>query len=642
MSSMQLKIWIKKFFRYLGLTIGVLLFVLFFIFICLRLNFVENIIKNFAVTTINNIVSAYSIKISVEDLELNLPFSIGVEKVNVMDYEGSFATLESLNINSRFLALLKYKVVIPSIDVKLLSLSRIPTLTIPEQKDKDVPKKTIQEQFDFIHNILFNSSLPSIYVSKIAISHATINPAVLHAFQKQEASKDYIQISEEHAHNLLTNYFTKPVIIDGIWSAGLEKELLRFSGKLTIQNDKKKATLKNNIDVLRTKDFRFGLGFEDEQGLSLAIVKEMLQMPQSKKAFIDYDFNAVGNLSVFEIKTKGKFFDEQFLVEPAKLEAFYSSKPFKGDIKLTAKPIIPNVINKGTFSFKAELDTHSITNEGKKIVQKEKKEEQVLLKNEQQTTQEIKPQKETEVPNKNVSFSYKMIFDDVEYAQQNLQAFLGTKQEVKGLLTVQFFTRKLPRILARDVEIIAKHFTSKTDIDISREIVLNSVFKIDEFSFLDTEKETYKGSLSGKIVGSGKLENPKFIFNTMIPELTITTYKYKRDKRDNVNGKYLYLEDLDLKLETKGFEKKENVIPLDKEALAKLYQKNPYAAPVKRMKELFQSAVNYPVNMLLSLNAKYMQEKLFANSKIRMTPNIIGLGKNEEKFIEFSDVDIKN
>ena len=635
MNIQKLKLVIKKIFRYILLTLGVIVFFILFVFVCLRVNFIENMIKDFSITYLNNIISAYNIQISVEDLELNLPFSIRVENVKVLDNEGEFAKVESLNINSRFLALLRYKVVIPSINLNFLSLSRIPNIVLPEQQKEAPQKKTLKEQFDFIHNVPFNSSLPSIYLSNIAINHAKINPAVLHALQtdnknSEENEHEIIKISEDNAQNLLTNYFVKPIIVDGAWSAGLEKELLRFSGELTLINEDKKAVLKNNIDVLKTKAIRFGLNFNDDKGLVFAIIKEISQLPQSNKAFINFNLNAVGDFDVYEIKAEGKAFDNNYLVEPAKLSLFYSSRPFKGDIKITAKPVIPNLINKGKFSFLAELDTHSISNEGKKIIN-----EKDMAENNGQKI--IKK----EVPNKNVAFSYKILFNDVEYVPQNLQAFLGDKQEIKGTLNVQFFTQRLPKIIARNVEITAKHLFSKTSINISRSIDINSDFSVDSFSFLDTEKETYTGKLTGKFIGSGKLENPKFSLSAVIPEFKLVKYKYKRDKRDNINGHYIYLENADLKLETKGFEKKEDVIPLDKEALAKLYQENPYAAPVKRMKELFHSAVNYPVKMNFNVNADYMQEKLYINSKIRMAPSLLGIGNYQEKFLELSDINLK-
>ncbi len=661
MNSLKLKLCIKKFFRYIFISIGVLVFFTFFIFVCLRISFLENIIKDFSVTNLNNILSSYNLQVSVEDLELNLPFSIRIENVKILDKEGEFAKVESLTINSRFWALLRYKVVIPSIDLNYLSLSRVPHIILPEQPKEESPKKTIKEQFDFIHTILFNSSLPSIYLSKIAINHATINPAVLHSLQKEkknqfEEEQEPINISEENAKKLLSNYFTKPIILDGVWNAGLEKDLFRFFGELAIKNEDKQAVLKNSIDILATKDFRFGLNFNDDNGLTFAIIKEIGQLPQSKKAFIDFQLNTVGNIDTYEIKATGKVFDTSYLVEPAKLDMFYSSKPFKGNIKFIAKPSIPHLINKGKLSFLAELDTHSISNEGKKIkdvaesevhhndITKEQanvpKEQVNVIDNNTQKTEEQKIVKK-EVPNKNVGFSYKILFDNVEYVPENLQAFLGEKQEIKGTLNVQFFTRKLPKIIARNVEITAKHLSSKTAVTISRNIDVHSDFIIDSFSFLDTEKETYTGKLTGKFLASGKLENPKFSLSAIIPEFNLIKYKYKRDKRDNINGRYLYLENADLTLETTGFEKKENVIPLDKAALAELYRKNPYAAPVKRMKELFHSAVNYPVKMNYSVNADYMGEKLYINSKIRMAPSILGIGNHKEKFIEFSDINIK-
>lgn len=57
---------------------------------CLRFQFAENAIRNYAVEKVNAVLSPYSLQIEIGDLDLNLPFSVRIRDIGVKDGNGVF------------------------------------------------------------------------------------------------------------------------------------------------------------------------------------------------------------------------------------------------------------------------------------------------------------------------------------------------------------------------------------------------------------------------------------------------------------------------------------------------------------------------------------------------------------------------
>lgn len=627
MNFTPLKNGIKRFFKYTGYGLAGLVFLVFFVFVCLRLEFVENKIKDFALERANLVLADYGLQVSAEHLDINLPFSLRVRNVLLRDEKNEIASLASLSVNSRFLALLRYRVVIPSIEVNHLALLNVPQINIPEKPEETEEPVPFKEQFEQIHTLLFGKYMPSVLVSNIEFKNLEIAPSVINTLKNKDKS-------------LNNGVFDSPVTVNSSWSAGLEKEILRISGNVSVSNKEKQAELKSSFDLLNDKNMRFSADFSDENGLLIFLAKEIGGAEQSQKASARFSLQAVGTLQKFEIKTDAAVFDDKFLQDTAVFSAFYNSKPFKGNLRLNVKPVVPGMLNKGEIAASVDLDTFSITDTG------EKAEDKVIVTQdgETKTVSADTPLDEAiamqgEIPNKNIGFSYDIRFSGMDYAQFMLQELLGTKQSMAGKIDVQFFTRQLPRIMVKDLDFSAKNISCKTDMDISRTVNVNSEFSLKSFSFLDTDTQTAKGKMSGKLSVSGNLENPRLTLRAEIPQFLARAYNTAADKKDNVNAREYNLENLRLDLKSEGFEKAEEVIPLDVEALKALYKKHPYAAAIKRMQELHQSAVNYPVKFRFDFKADYMGEHNFVRSDIRMSPRLVGLGQHKEKFIEFNKLE---
>lgn len=619
MNTQKIKNAVKKTAKYTGMFAGGLLFLVFFVFVCLRFEFAEQAVKRYALNILNPVLSAYNLQAEVEDLDLNLPFSVRVRNVRLSDGGGEFLTLESLNVDSRFWALLRYRVVIPSIEFNALSLQRLPKLTFPEKQEEENPLP-LKEQFDLLHGILFQKYMPSIYISNISFKNARISPALLNALKKQT-----------NADRL---FFDEPIMLNGSWTAGLEKEMLRFSGKISAGFQERTAVLEKQLDVSADKVIRFSVDFQDDKGLLAELAKKMadfskneaVQSAEPQNGFAEFSVKAAGTLEDFELNGNASVFDGDFLKDTAAAELYYSSKPFKGNFVLQAKPVFPALFKHADIDAKIDLDTFSISSEGRRLEENAYTAVDEAIKNKQ------------EIPNKNLGFHYKIQFNDMDYANPRLKELLGDRQEISGKLDLQFFTRQLPKIMAKDVHFLAKNISYKTNVDISRDVNVSSEFTIKSFSFLDTPKQSVQGNLNGKLAIKGRLEDPKITLTADMPQFFAKLYDSEQDKADRVNEREYKLENLKFELKSQGFEKPEDVIPLDREAMIALYQKHPYAAAVKRMQELYQSAVNYPVKLLLSFQADYMDEHSFVNSQIRLSPKVLGLGEGKKKFFEIKSL----
>lgn len=619
MNMQKVKNAVKTTGKYIGLLAGCLLFLIFFVFVCLRFEFAEQAVKRYALDILNPVLSAYNLRAEVEDLDLNLPFSVRVRNVCLSDGDGEFLTLESLNIDSRFWALLRYRVVIPSIEFNALSLHRLPNLALPEKAEED-DSLPLKERFDQLHGVLFQKYMPSVYISNISFKNARISPALLNAL-KGKTSVSRL-------------FFDEPIMLNGNWSAGLEKELLRFSGKISAGCHDRFAVLEKQLDVSADKIIRFSVDFQDEKGLLSELAKKMADFSKNEtvqnavrqNAFAEFSIKAVGTLEDFELNGNARIFDADFLKDAAAAELYYSSRPFKGNFALRAKPVFPALFNRADIDAKIDLDTFSISSEGKRLEENAYAAVDEAIKNKQ------------EIPNKNLGFYYKFQFNDMDFVNPALKELLGAEQEISGELDLQFFTRQLPKIMAKNVHFLAKNISYKTNVDISRDVNVNSEFAIKSFSFLDTPLQSVQGNLNGKLSIKGRLEEPKITLTANMPQFLARLYDSEQDKADRVNEREYRLENLKFELKSQGFEKPQDVIPLDREAMIALYQKHPYAAAVKRMQELYQSAVNYPVKLLLSFQTDYMDEHSFIESQIRLTPKVLGLGEGKKKFFELSSL----
>lgn len=629
MDSARIKKYIRKTFKYTGVFFGSIFIVLLFAFLCIRFQFVENIIKNYAVEFINKELAAYHLQISVGDLDLNLPVSVRIRNIAVQDDSGEFLHAESLSLNSRLLALFRYQVAIPSIELKYLTLQRMPAVTVPpalEQEEKKEEKLSAKEQFEQIHGLLFHEHMPSVLVSNISFDHITINPMALNSFKSGESLEE--------------RFFDSPLVVDGKFSASIEKELCRFEGKLAAAYQNNNAAIENLLDIFPNQTIRFSLDYTDEKGVFIELAKTMANLSSSSEAHALFSTKFVGTLSEFEVDANAEVFDDRYFKEPAKFTAHYTPKPFKGNVQFSAKPYIPEVLNSADITAKIELDTFSVSDSGERLEKMqfvdEETGEKISIDPNMPYDQAVA--ENGEAPNKNVSFAYDINCKDMDFVSPMLKDLLGSEQQIIGQLDVQFFVRQLPRFFAKNVNFLAKSISSKTNIAISREVFVHSDFNINNFSFLNTETQTNQGKMTGVLNITGNIEDPQIVFQAAIPELVTTEYASAEDKNNDHNGKELTLENLKLMLKSKGFEKPVDVIPLDMEKMRALYQKHQYATSIQRMKELFYSAVNYPVKLELIFNADYMDEHSFVNADIRLSPKVLGLGENANKFVELSKV----
>lgn len=598
--------------KYTGLFLAGLVFAVFFVFVCLRFGFVEEAVKNYMLTAVNAGLSSYRLKAEAGELDLNLPFSVRLRNVRLKDSQGDFLSLESLNIDSRFLALLRYRIVIPSIEFNTLSVLRMPDVAVPVKEESEEEKRSLKEQFELLHGLAFHKYMPSVLVSSIAFKNAKINPFVLNSLKQKTA------LDEE--------FFDTSVIIDGEWSAGLEAELLRFSGKVSASYREKTAAVQTAVDVSADKVIRFSADYADGQGLLSFLAKKILGQKDSQKAHAAVSVQAVGTVDALEFDGRAEIFDADFLKETAEADIYYCSKPFKGTLNIQAKPVVPAVLNSAEINASVNLDTFSVSTEGER------------LENEPDITVDKAIAEKIEIPNKNIGFSYDLRFRNMDFVHPALKELLGAEQKISGQLDIQLFTRQLPKIMAKNIEFLAKNINYKTSVDISREIAVNSEFRVKNFSFLNTALQTVQGNMQGKFNISGKLEDPEISLTAELPQFIAQTYASEADKKDGVNAKEFKLENMKFLLKSNGFEKPRDVIPLDIDAMIALYQKHPYAAAIKRMQELYQSAVNYPVRLAFSFSADYMDEHSEINSEIRMSPKVLGLGEGKQKFVELNNL----
>lgn len=628
MDTSRVKKVLRKTFKYIGFFFGSIFIVLLFFFLCIRLPFVENAIKNYAVDFINQSLSPYSLHVSAEELDLNLPVSVRIRNIVLEDENGEFLQAKSLSLNSRLLALLRYQVAVPAVSLNYLTLQRIPDVTLPEEavQEKTEENLTVEERFSQIHALLFHEYMPSVLVSTVSFEHIAINPLVLNSLKQVQKIEEY--------------FFDSPLVFDGKLSASLEKELFRFKGGLTTRYQDKTAEIENLCDVFPDKTIRFSLDYTDEQGLFIGAAKTLAGLEPSMQASAMLSTKFVGTLADFEIDAQARAFDDKYLKDTASFTAHYNSKPLKGNIRFSAKPYAADVLNNADISANIDLDTFTVSDAGERL-------EKVQIKDEETgEIIEIDPNipfedavKETgEAPNKNISFFYALNFRNMEFADSMLRELLGNEQEITGQFDVQFFVRQLPRFFAKNVNFIAKNISSKTNIAVSRDVFVHSDFKINDFSFLNTEKQTTQGNMTGRLHISGNVEDPQIILQTEIPQLITTEYASAEDKTNKHDAKEFTLEKLKFVLKSRGFEKPVDVIPLDREKMRALYEKHPYAASIQRMKELFYSAVNYSAKFALSFNADYMDEHSFANADIRLSPKVFGIGEHTHKFIELQKI----
>ena len=113
MDNSRIKKYIRRTFKYIGIFFGSIFIFLLFAFLCIRFQFVENAIKNYALGFLNKELEAYNLQVSVEDLDLNLPVSVRLRNITVNDDKGEFLHAEALSLNSRLLALFRYQAAIP-------------------------------------------------------------------------------------------------------------------------------------------------------------------------------------------------------------------------------------------------------------------------------------------------------------------------------------------------------------------------------------------------------------------------------------------------------------------------------------------------------------------------------------------------
>lgn len=631
MDTSRIKKYVRRTFKYIGIFFAALFMIVLFFFLCIRLPFVENAIKNYATDVINKQLSAYALQLSAEALDLNLPFSVRIRNIVLADEKGEFLQAKSLSLNSRLLALFRYQVVIPSIDLAHLTLQRIPQIVLPEkpaeeERENAEEELTLEEQFSQIHSLLFHKYMPSVFVSNISFEHAAINPLALNSFKKEQTIEEY--------------FFDSPLVFEGKFSASIEKELCRFKGKLAAAYQDKRAEVENLFDIFPNKTIRFSVDYTDENGLFLGVGKTLAGLEPSLQASAMLSTKFVGTVSDFDIDTKLRVFDDKFLKEPAALTASYSSKPFKGNIDFSVKPSVADVLTNGDISARIGLDTFTVSDTGERLekVQIIDEETGELIEIDPNIPFEQAMAENGEAPNKNISFLYDINFKSMELVNPALKELLGNEQQITGQFDVQFFVRQLPRFFAKNINFTAKNINSKTNISISREIFVHSDFNINDFSFLNTDTQTAQGKMNGRLHITGNLENPKLLLQTDIPQLITTEYASPEDKKNAHEGKEFSLENLKFVLQSKGFEKPVDVIPLDMEKMRALYEQHQYAASIGRMKELFHSAVNYPVKLDLSFKADYMDEHSFVNADIRLSPKVLGIGEHAQQFIELQKI----
>ncbi len=630
MDTSRIKKYVRKTSYAIGAFFAALFMVLLFFFLCIRLPFVENAIKNYTVGIINEQLSAYALQLSAEALDLNLPFSVRIRNIVLEDEKGEFLHAESLSLNSRLLALLRYQVAIPSIDLNYLTLQRIPDIVLPEksaeEEHENAEERSIEEHFSQIHALLFHKYMPSVLVSNISFEHVAINPLVLNRLKKAQNIEEY--------------FFDSPFIFEGKFSASIEKELFRFQGKLSARYQDRLAEMENLFDIFPNKTIRFSFDYTDDNGVFPAAAKILAGLEPSVQTSAMLSTKFVGTLSDYEVDAAIRVFDDKYLKDTATLTAFYSSKPFKGNIDFSVKPSVPGVLANGDISARIGLDTFSVSDFGERLEKLQITDEETgeIIEIDPNIPFEQAVAESGEAPNKNISFLYDINFKSMEFVNPAFKELLGNEQQITGQFDVQFFTRQLPRFFAKNVNFLAKNISSKTNISIAREVFVHSDFNINDFSFLNTEKQKMQGKMNGRLHIKGNLENPQLILQTEIPQLITTEYADSEDKKNNHDGKEFTLENLKFVLQSKGFEKPLDVIPLDMEKMRALYQKHQYAASIERMKELFYSAVNYPVKLALSFKADYMDEHSFVNADIRLSPRVLGIGEHARQFIELQKI----
>lgn len=622
--NVRMKRYIRIILKYLGLFFAGLITVLTVFFVCLRFQFAENAIRNYAVEKVNAVLAPYSLQVEVGDLDLNLPFSVRMRDIGLKDGNGVFFHLAALNVHSRLSALLRYRIAVPGIEFKHGDFSRVPELVLPAPQEKSQEEAGgLQEKFKQIHAVLFDKHMPSVLISNISFEHIAISPAVFNSL------KTVSDVGEM--------FFDSPLVFEGNVSASLEKELFRFDADIAGKYKEQLARMESLFDMLPNEAIRFSFDYVDEQGLFIALAKDFAGLGQSKRASSKISARLVGTFEDFALETDMSVFDEGYLKDTATMSARCQTKPFKGQIALNAKPVVAGVLDNSDISANIDLDTFSVSETGEKLEKM-----QIVQPETGETVAAVSLADAAadggEIPNKNVRIACGIYFKTMEFVHPMLRELLGNEQSMNGQFDVQFFTMQLPRFFARNVNFTAKNIRSETNIAVSREIFANSVFNIKSFSFLDSNNLTVQGSLAGKLDINGKLENPRVIIQTEIPQLLAAAYPGESDKKTGANVREYKLENLQFILKSEGFEKEADIIPLDIEKMRALYQKNQYAASVKRMQELFHSAVNYPVKLFLSLKADYMDEHNFLNSEIRMSPKVLGLGENKDKFVDFTKI----
>ena len=350
----RMKKYIRSGLKYIGLFFVGLITVLTVFFVCLRFQFAENAIRNYAVEKVNAVLSPYSLQIEIGDLDLNLPFSVRIRDIGVKDGNGVFFHLEALNAHSRLSALLRYRIAVPCIEFKHGDFSRVPELVLPVSQEKSQEETVgLQEKFKQIHALLFNKHMPSVLISNISFEHIAVSPAVFNSLKTVRGVEE--------------TFFDSPLVFEGNVSASLEKELFQFEADIAGRYKEQQAYMESLFNMLPNEAIRFSFDYADEHGLFIALAKEFAGLGQSTRASSKISAKLVGTFEDFALETDMSAFDEKYLKDTATISARCQTKPFKGQIALNAKPVIAGVLDNSDISATIDLDTFSVSDTGEKL-----------------------------------------------------------------------------------------------------------------------------------------------------------------------------------------------------------------------------------------------------------------------------------
>jgi len=283
--------------------------------------------------------------------------------------------------------------------------------------------------------------------------------------------------------------------------------------------------IKTSLNILKNQEIQIHLDLQDKEGLSLDIVKEILDMPLSKKAHANFSMEGSGSLEAFLMKYETSIYDMSFMSAPAIAKGNAQLFPFFANIDLSVYPAISTIIDTGVFSLKAKIEASKTAAMDADIVKKDTdlaKKDTAIAKNDT----DIATNDAKHITQK-MHMSYTFSSHDVHFAQQVLQGLLGDKQSSQGQLNIILSPYALPHIETDNIFFKAKTFQASAKARISQDVDIKIQASLPDLSILSTQKQKIQGSVKADITMQGSLNDISIHTSLSIPRLDIRIIKPK-------------------------------------------------------------------------------------------------------------------